>query len=261
MKRKLLCPFGLAICLCLPTLSATAAQYTVDDTNDPVLVEEGHSRSNQVADWTGVVGDPRFFKTDGINASLSATGILTINIFTNVPQSHALKTMTAPTTYHFYMADFGLDLDGDGFYEYGAVLYDHDYWHSAEGNSMPTATSLDVGVYEVYAWDTSETIFEEQSEDGIGGIGYGERFDEMDPKVAPVAIADGLKIGDLSVSQVSPISPEVQFRYTFRIDTNKMGCIGNSFNIFWAGSTCANDVVAAKLRRALFGRRLVEVKN
>jgi len=228
----------LVMALLLPLSVSYASAYTVNDTT---LVLEGHSRSDQWGGWTDVVGDPAVFNVSGIDITRTSTQ-LKFDLYTNFSGYHSFTTNTDPTTYHFHLADLGIDTNGDGFFNYGVVLKSHSTW---SGGVAPTAGILDTGLYSVSQWDTSSHFFEETIRSDSGGVGYGELYwDGIQYRDPVVAIAAGTLIDSFSVVRQSLTGVDPQFVYSFTLNLASLPGGSDQMNIFWGGSTCANDIIA-----------------
>jgi hypothetical protein len=173
--------------------------------------------------------------------------MINFDLYTNVDYRYSFKTKSDGTRYNFYPADFAIDSNQDGVFDYGVVLYDHSRWSSGvEGNpgTLPTAGSLDVGLYSVRGWDTSLHFFEE-SHANSGGIGYGDLYNIGYSVYLPVvAIANGDLVSGLSVAQThSTGMHDPYYVYSFSIKASDIKAAGKPFDIFWGGAICSNDAI------------------
>jgi hypothetical protein len=198
-----------------------------------------------------VIGDKEDTDTFGIDFSMSS-GSATFKLYTNADKELSFSTQFDNTTYYMYLADLALDVDQDGIFEYGVVLYDHINWDNdgnttTNGTRLPTATGLMAGLYSVSTWDYSSHFFEETAKYGVGGgVDYGEMYDEYNPKIPVVAIALGSLLQSLTITQTSTGNDGINgplFIYSFSFDPTFIGFNGN-MNVFWGTFTCANDAIA-----------------
>lgn len=244
--------------------SASASSYTI---NDQTYVAAGHSRSNEMSTsgmneygingegpWMDVVGDKSIFNVYGINVTRSG-GMINFDLYTNFSGSDPsgyIKQTFSGDDYYSYIADFAIDSNRDGSFDYGVVLKNHSDWGSNNPNGhSPNAPNLGVGLYSVTGWDYSAHFFEEDHKNNDtaytnGGAEYGEYYAAGGiGHVPPVAIAGvlnntypsiGLKIYDSGMS-------DPNYKYSFSIKASDIGVIGKSFNVFWAGDTGCSDAI------------------
>ncbi len=229
---------SLIVLLVLLFAGTEAWGMTIDYDDDLVL--EGHSRSQNYAEWTDVIGDDAVFNTDGIGFQRTSGG-LGFAIKTRFQGYHEMTTQSDGTDYYFNIADFGIDLDRDGTYEYGVVLRSHYNWNWGVAPTNPTLTA---GLYSVTQWDKSSHFFEESSTTGTGGIGYGEWYQGPDGRLYEpvVAVAAGSFISGVHASRTKRQDAEGDYYiYQFLIRQKPANFTG--FNYFWGGATCANDII------------------
>ena len=235
MKSMKVWKILLAVALIFSISVSYASAYTLSDNT---LVLEGHSRSTAYTGWMDVVGDPDVFDVSRIDITRTAAQ-LKFDLYSDFSGYHTFTTNTDPTTYTFHLADFAIDADGDGTYEYGVVLKNHSEW---VGGVAPTATDLDVGLYSVSQWDTSSHFFEETISFDSGGVGYGELYWDGSQMLDPiVAIAAGLLIDPLAVVRTPGV--DTNYVYSFALDLTSLGGFSDQMNIFWGSATCANDAI------------------
>jgi hypothetical protein len=189
-----------------------------------------------------VVGAPVNFNISGINVTQTGDEV-TFEMFTNFNHDgwYSLSGLTV------YAADFGLDLDQDGIYEYGIVLKDHDQWTES---TAPFLTDLDVGLYSVNEWETSFDFI-----DPVAGFIYGGKWDDeatagSNPRDPIVAIKDyGEKVADLvsalAITDITGNGPN--HKWSFTIDVSSLTGWGGGDDIFWGGATCANDSIQGSI--------------
>ena len=147
MKRRVL-PLLLALGMIMWAGGAFAlthpGAYTVADNT---MVEKDRTYSSRTYGWADYIGGVADFNFHGIDVTFS-NGNLTFDMFTNFNDDGTYDDGTV----YVYLADFGIDVDLNGSYEYGINLIDHDLW--TEGIA-PTLTDLDPGLYSVTDWNTS----------------------------------------------------------------------------------------------------------
>ncbi|HFQ81101.1 MAG TPA: hypothetical protein ENK33_06995, partial [Desulfobacterales bacterium] len=210
--------------------SALASSYTI---KDHTWVAAGHSRSDAMSTdgvngtaWMDVVGDKSTYNVYGINAVRSGHKI-NFALYTNFSgYSH----FTSGNDYYFpRLADFAIDSNQDGTFNYGVVLQNHSYWSPNPNGKSPSAPSLGVGLYSVDGWDSSAHFFEEvhKLDDTVytaGGAEYGEYYAVGSTvHVPPVAMASGIqgKDNSLTVTQTTGsgwFNPA--YIYSFSIDAD-----------------------------------------
>lgn len=239
MKKKSLCLLTTMV-LGLAFVAPEGHAYTI---NDQTWVLEGHSRSDAIAGWVDVIGNEDVFGVYGIDTRISGSTVQ-FDLYTNFSGEHHFQTLSDNTWYSYYLADFAIDADQDGFFELGVVLQDHDLMTMG---TKPTAENLDVGLYRVSAWDTSAHFFEETVDPPYaGGIGYGEWWynDPSNYGVPVVAIAAvDKKLADLAVTRTSATAMvDPRYMYSFSFDVSHLNA--NAIDVFWGGATCANDAIA-----------------
>lgn len=235
MKSINLWGIALAILFIAPFSLTSASAYTI---NDGTLVLEGHSRSGAWGDYVDVVGDLNVFDTSGINITRS-NGQLNFDLYTNFSGFHTFTTHSDNTPYYFHLADLAIDTNGDGVYNYGVVLKNHNYWVPGVA---PTAPTLLPGLYAVNQWDTSFHFNEENSEVTTGGIGYGERYWDGSEWAEPVvAVAEGQLIDPLGI--VTTFGVDTTYVYSFSLDIADLEGYSDQMSVFWGTATCANDVI------------------
>lgn len=224
--------FGLSVC---PTVGHA---ITI---NDNTLVLEGHSRSTMVADWVDVIGASDVFGVYGIDVERSGNS-MQFSLQTNFSGEHHFVTKSDGTLYNYYMADFAIDSDRDGFFDLGVVLQDHSQMSLG---TAPSAPHLAVGLYAVNAWDTSSHFFEESGVGPAGGIGYGEWYYFGGNVLQPmVSIADGSLLESLAVTRTTATGmTDPRYTYSFAFDASHLN--SNEVDLFWGGANCANDAIAA----------------
>ncbi len=218
--------------------SASASSYTI---NDNTYVREGHSRSNANKGWKDIIGEESVFGVYGINTSRSG-GRINFDLYTNFSGVHQFTTKSDNTQYSFYTADFAIDSNRDGVFDYGVILRDHKKW---EDGTAPTASTLDVGLYSVMGWDTSGHFFEENHAGSSGGIGYGDLYNIGYSVYLPVvAIASGTLIKGLSVTRTHATGmSDPYYVYSFSINASDINAAGKPFDVFWGGADCSNDAI------------------
>ncbi|MFH0960990.1 MAG: PEP-CTERM sorting domain-containing protein [Pseudomonadota bacterium] len=230
--------------------AAFAGTYTIDDNT---LAQPGWSRGSTTYQWKDVIGAKINMDTFGIDVGVS-NGELAFKVYTNADWYYFATTQSDGTTYYAYLADLALDVNQDGTFEYGVVLYGHSNWtntqdpdpnHTSVGTSLPTKTTLAAGLYSVTSWENSSHFFEEAPSTS-GGVDYGEKYDQSDPKDPLVAIVEGNLRTGLTIAQTSTGDDGTsapRFIYSFSFDPADIGFNGN-MNVYWGTYTCANDSIA-----------------
>jgi len=234
-----------AILLGLLLTSGLASAYTI---NDMTFSLEGHSRSTNNNGWADVVGNPVDFEVFGVNISRSG-GQITFDLFTNVNPG-AMKLSTSSGDYYYYLADFAIDANRDGVFEYGVVLKDHDLWTGLRGAGVGAGGtgSHDVGLYSGASWRDSSYFNEEATRSDNGGVGYGEKYANGSAVLDPVIGVDtysSFKSLTLTTANNGGDGSIPRFVYSFTLADNDLGLDQNSLGpaIFWGGATCANDAI------------------
>jgi hypothetical protein len=245
MKKWMALPPLLLFAILATAPQVSAFSYFTPD-RTPVL--EGHSRSDQYADWTDVIGDENIFGVAGARTTWSGSRI-TFDLYTNFSGEHSFSTKSDGTTYHFYLSDLALDVDRDGFFEYGIVLKDHSEWR--EGVA-PSAPNLAVGLYSVTQWDTSSHFFEENTGSEFGGIGYGEwYFDGFNVMTPVVAIAEGSRLDAANNPLVVDVRAEGMdslWTYSISFDASLIpGLDSGKGMFFWGGANSASDAITGAI--------------
>ncbi|MFW8600840.1 PEP-CTERM sorting domain-containing protein [Desulfobacterota bacterium M19] len=194
--------------------------------------------------WKDVIGEESEFGVYGINTSRS-DGRINFDLYTNFNGSYSFTTQSDNTKYNFYLADFAIDSNQSGVFNYGVVLRDHRKWSQSSGSRAPTAGDLDVGLYSVNGWDTSEHFFEESHNVSTGGIGYGDLYNIGYSVYLPVvAIASGSLVRGVSVNRThSTGMNNPYYVYSFSINASDINAVGKPFNVFWGGADCSNDAI------------------
>lgn len=227
MKRR---GFILFWILAIFWMATSAFAYTI---NDNTLVNSYRGYSSYTwngSQWHDVVGDPNIFNVFGIDVTFSS-GNLIFDLYTNFDSDG--KYLYSGRW--FYLADLALDVNLDGTYEYGIVLLDHDNWTQTP---LPTKPNLDVGLYSVTSWDTSQYF--------TGGTGwiYGGLANQGSPHVSYVAIAGGDKIDNLVAGPIpTTIGTNPGYKWSVTIPTEHLIGLENEIGIFWGGMTCSNDAI------------------
>ncbi len=262
--------------------SALASPYTI---SDHTYVAAGHSRSNKMSTngiggsaWMDVVGKKSVFDVYGINVTRSG-GRINFDLYTNFIGFNGLTV--GRKNYFSYLADFAIDSNRDGKFDYGVVLQDHSNRltnpHHRRSKRSFTST-LGVGLYQVKTnknkrsrvrnhgprgtapppdivngWDSSAYFFEEnhrrkrKSHYSKGGVEYGEYYAAGGTgHVPPVAIAGVVSTHpiDINLTKTSGsgmIDPN--YKYSFSIQASDIGVVGKPFNVFWAGDTGCSDAI------------------
>lgn len=226
----------ITLVLCFMGVGSAHGSTLVDQT----WVLGGHSRSNLLGGWVDVIGPLSVFDTTSVSMVTSGTST-TFSLNTNFSGSYTLVTQSDNTEYRYYMADFAIDTNRDGIFEYGVVLQNHSEW---EGSAHSGASQFDIGLYSVTQWDTSSKFFEESHANNAGGIEYGEWYwTGVTAREPIVSIATGTRIADISINRTTATtSTYPSYTYSFTIDNTLIDL--SDPHILWATATCANDVIA-----------------
>jgi hypothetical protein len=254
IMKKMVSLLLLALALFIWTGTAFALThpdpYTLDDNTK---IRWDYTRSSYMGGWSDVIGGFHDFNVHGIDLSYSG-GYINFDMYTNFNDDGTYDDGNL----FVYLADLALDVNLDGFYEYGVCLLDHDQWgnskpsSSTQGNE-PTLTDLDVGLYSVYSWDTSSHFIE-----SVSGYAYGGKWDQSDPKLPNVAIAsvetdingDPVQAGSATIGFTnlygSGTVGDPKYKWSVSIDVGSIGFNSgnNAVNLFWGGATCSNDAIA-----------------
>ncbi|MBA3014577.1 MAG: PEP-CTERM sorting domain-containing protein [Desulfobulbaceae bacterium] len=195
-----------------------------------------------------VIGDKTIFEVFGVNIT-RGDGKITFDLYTNF--NNAPGGTSGPTqvgNYYYNLADFFIDPDRDGDFDYAVVLQNHGEWSAALQSSPGTHG---VGLYGVSTWKSSSDFYEGSSVGG-GGVYYGEKYSEYfggPNKVSPVAV-DGYTSSLLITNGVIKTSTgsngtTVKYIYSFTLDESSLADLNvDGPAIFWGGSTCANDAIS-----------------
>ena len=210
--------------------SAFAGPYTIDDN---ILVQQKTSNGGGWGSWVDVIGGAADFNIYGIDVT-SSGGNITFDMYTNFNNDGAYSASGLTV----FLADLALDLNQDGSYEYGIVLKDHDTWTGGSA-AAPTLTDLDVGLYSVTSWDTSAHFIE-----GTAGFIYAGKWDQAVPKVPNVAIASGSNVGNATVTFSDIAGDDPSYKWSVTIAAADLTGLSGDFDLFWGGTTCANDSIA-----------------
>jgi len=141
------------------------------------------------------------------------------------------------------LADFFLDLNGDSVYEYGIVLSNYE-----------TLTPGDI--YTAYLVGTSYDYLEGQTDGKY--YEYGEVLKQGTTEEIPVHIKPGgtlvddakaILIGDFKAGTKIGSAPATEPTYMREliIPLGDLNWTSDQVGIFWAGSTCANDIIEGKV--------------
>lgn len=230
-------------------VAGTASAYTINDRiTDPDFKTAslaGWSRNSvdhsaDINYWKDVIGDPTIFEVFGVNITRNGSNI-TFDLFTNLEKKSDGITVGS---YKFYLADFAIDANRDGTFEYGVVLQDHDDWK----NLQASAGTHDEGLYVNPTWKISKDFYEE-APSLSGGMWYGEKYSDghgfplLDPKVA-VDTYDQFHALTVA-SLLGQSGDEYKYKYSFTMALSALGLSDTSPDpgIFWGGATCANDAI------------------
>ncbi len=234
--------------------SVSASPYTI---SDQTLVIGKHSRPDpspnddstlySYTGWQDVIGVPGTFGVYGIDATRVGHNI-NFKLYTNFSGSDYYTTTNDPTTYNYYVADFAIDTNRNGTFNYGVVLKNHADWGHG---TAPSASTLTVGLYSVNRWDSPAYFFDEPSDFISGGIDYGQYYkkdgsSDNSARTSIVAMAGGTRLVDtMDVSMTTGSGwANAEYIYSFSINADSIGVFGKPFNVFWGGANCSNDAIA-----------------
>jgi hypothetical protein len=226
MKKTFITLATLAVFL----WAGSAFAYTINDTTK---VKEKFSDGGDFRNWVDVVGATINFDIFGIDVTYSG-GDITFDMYTNFNNDGAYPIGDLTV----FLADLALDLNQDGTYEYGIVLKDHKDW-SGGSAPPPTLSNLEIGLYSVTSWETSADFIE-----GVSGYIYAGKWDQPNPKDPNVAIEAGTKVGDASVSFTNIDGDNPNYKWSVTIAAADLTGLSGDFDLFWGGTTCANDSIA-----------------
>jgi hypothetical protein len=190
-------------------VAPVAMAYTIPDNT---LVERWSGGGPTSGGWEDVIGS-QTFQTSGIDVIFSGADV-TFKIYTNFPLAGA----TISGIGYVPSADLALDLNRDGTFEKGVVLYTHG--------------SILAGLYNVSSWSSAQGLW-----GGTGDI-YGGRYDQSAPKVPYTQIIGGTD--RLALTGLTQGTNEIDFTLT---GVNAGGA-WNNFSLFWGTGTCDNDGIA-----------------
>lgn len=225
--------------------AGAAWAYTI---NDNTLVGQGNSNfpdgtHDDVFVWMDQVGGSNHLNSGTYNVfgidTVFSGGNLTISLYTNFTGTEEVYINKEKTNFFLNtLADLALDLNLDGRYEYGVALTGRE-----DGIVMGT-------LYSDVAWLTSKDYFEGKT---YYDYHYGEVWGDEDHNSfhsgqSPIVhIGSGTEVigqgitwtGDPTVLGVDP-----SYRYDLIIPLTLFGDdLGDQIGIFWAGYTCANDII------------------
>ncbi len=214
--KKILYLFLTVSLVLLSTSGVMANTYSFNDTT---LVQPWLGNSATGAAWIDVEGD-NFFNTYKVDVTFTGNDVK-FEIYTNYPSTgHDFPPFVAP-------ADLALDLNGDGVFEKGIVLYGRPGFTLGElcnVNVTPTG------------WKSSVDLF------GPGSPGtYGGRYDQSAPKIPYTQIAAGTDTGVNAAVSWNSIGSNPVYRVDVLLsDVNSSGD-WNNLTFFWGTGTCDND--------------------
>lgn len=220
-----------------------ASAYTINDT---LTVGKGQSLDSGDDDtfhgWQDFIGEE--FNIFGIDFSFSS-GDLTLNLYSNFDGDASFGGVDVD------LADLKLDLDCDGVYELGVALTNRG--------------GVDAGgIYSNPQWNTAFHYFENKTVyDPVydkSNFYYGQ-FLEADPDTVggvatTVTYVDvHLTGGDKNATYEATfgtgtfpqeLSGDPGYLWEVTIPIADLGWTGADVGVFWAGSTCANDIIEGK---------------
>jgi hypothetical protein len=228
--------------------------YTITDN---ILAQKGHSRSSSTGGWVDTIPDitnSEFDITEIVVTYNPGGNSLAFDLYTNY-NNEGYE--------HTYFADLALDLNKDGVYEYAIVFSSH----IGRTNEQRSSSGVGTGVYSIQSgykedyhyynptysvtpaytkgWNTSSYFYEGES---LGNYYYGEKWDRDAPKLPIVAVGGSpTRLGNIVSSLDGPASDYPLYHWNIGIDSSLICYTGGSMDIFWAGATCANDVIYGKV--------------
>lgn len=194
------------------------------------------------AGWYDIIGND-VFDTFQVNIIWSGEDIY-LEIFTNFPETGYRDgtPIGYPHGGFWQVADLAVDLDRDGSWDIGVALIDHGplpqdpSYPNPPGYGLPANYFTKGNIYAASAWFSSSDIHYYHS-------GRGGRYDMNYPKVPPVWMRLGQKIGEAEITwnDLGDTDP------TYRIDVVLKGVNTSgewdNFGFLWGTANCANDVI------------------
>ncbi len=234
-----------------PALAKT--QMVIDSPADHVKKAQNNNYNLPAPEvWQDTVGPKKIYDTEKIDIHFDGS-IVTFEIHTNFNDTY--EAMEDGHTYNVYRADFGIDVDRDGFHEYGLVLFDHAKMNGNDGcqlgSNSPTAVNIDPGLYKVRHWDTSADFFDESDITDKNHVRYAYSFDQNKEKRIPVALVPDCP--DLTKNtfkvETKPSQKGTGFIHTFSFDTKLLRGFTGTFDFIWGTATCGNDLIRGTVTR------------
>lgn len=179
------------------------------DINDNTLVQPWRGNNATGAAWTDVIGNADLFNTFGANRSGD-----TLSIFTNWNPGKNGSVNTAVKT-----ADLFIDMGCDGSWDYAIVL---DSARADFGYAYEAPLSI----------TTSQDIFS-----SLGGLTYGGRYDEADPKPAPTLGTST----DWDIATITWIIGSGGLNNQVDIGLSGLDEPSQPWSFYWGTATCSND--------------------
>ena len=171
------------------------------------------------------------YDTSQVDVTLENGGI-TIDIYTNFSGTARLQGLDNE------IADFFLDFDLDGIYEFGVDL-------SYAGGNFSSA-----GVYSLSSWTTSEDIFGSVNPGtGDPAAYYGGWLADGNDKGDEIIVDFTQTGGNLKKGDVTGLSQQEVaglYQYSFTLDKDLLALMGadpDGFSFFFGTAECGNDVV------------------
>lgn len=194
--------------------------------------------------WFDVVG-LEVFNTFQVQASWCG-GDLVIKILTNFPEAgEGDGTIIGyPSGGYWQPADLFFDFDFDGTWDVGIALADHGAIPAdpsspnPPGYGQPADNFVKGGIYQISAWFSSDDIHYYHT-------GRGGRYDLSAPKVPPVWMRLGTKIGDAQVTWAGFQGTDPAYQIEVVLSGLNPAGEWDHFNLLWGTANCANDVIVA----------------
>jgi hypothetical protein len=253
-KMKKLMLLGLVL-LGVVMIAASAAALTVTVNDDTLILRWVKNTATKYDDndpndtgWYDYIGGAEF---DTSKAEITYTGNdVIIRLFTSFSgrAGYGLGIDRGwSDDYLYHPADLAIDLDEDGFFEFGVALSYHSNppQDPRSGGDIPGADTSSTGMpnpntffmsnyFSVDKWYTPDDIHRTTSS-------VGQMYDMEDPKLTPTWMYQGTSRGATYISW----TPVTTGGYVVEIPLYGINYYGDwdSFNFLWGTATCGNDVI------------------
>ena len=241
--------------LCFLTVSPVlaATQTVVDSVADHVKKAQNNDYNLPApAVWNDIVGPENIYDTEKIDIHFDGS---IVNFAIHTYFNDTFEAMEDGHSYNVYRADFAIDVDQDGFYEYGLVLFDHAKMIGNDGcrlgSNSPTAGNIRPGLYRVRHWDTSADFFDESDITDKNHVRYAYSYDKNREKRIPVALVPDCPDLTRNTFTVDTKLSEDRagFIHTFSFDTKLLKGFTGTFDFLWGTATCGNDLIRGTVKR------------